>query len=539
MLIKTTSWLVFIFLLLASFGIKAQQVNDSLLIELVHTNQLGALDSLVNSSNVNSSIGVTNEPILFYAIQEDNLDAVKLIIKKGASIEHLFNDLNALMYCAIKGKTNIGEYLLTIGTNVNALNSRRNTALMYAARYGRISYVKLLLDNGANTEIKNITNISALDYAEKYSEVDASVLIRLATESKYIPFKASFRDGPHLFSNSFNYYSVDYLKFDSLSQKFSRESESFKLKKGVTTLLVNKFIGEIPIYFKQSRNHRNEVKGYSKILAVGDVHGEYDSLCVLLMNNGVIDQNSNWTFGDGTLVFIGDIFDRGAKVTETLWLIYKLQNQAEDSDGNVFWTLGNHDIMELEGDNRYLNNNYLLLTSKNEVAYKDLFGNESVLGKWIRQQHTAIRIGNILFSHAGISPFVVKYNFRISDLNSLMKKYLFREELESQDIDRVSTLLGENGPFWYRGYMQETVFSKKLEAGDILEINKAYKVDIQVFGHTEVDEIVPLTGNTAIPINVSFISPRFSMQALYIEGNRFYRALGSGERVLILSMDKN
>lgn len=67
---------------------------------------------------------------------------------------------------------------------------------------------------------------------------------------------------------------------------------------------------------------------------------------------------------------------------------------------------------------------------------------------------------------------------------------------------------------------------------------KAYKVDIQVFGHTEVDEIVPLTGNTAIPINVSFISPRFSMQALYIEGNKFYRALGSGGRVLILSMDQ-
>lgn len=537
MLMKNARWLLFIVVLLASTSIKAQQVSDSLLIEFIHTNRLSDLDALINSDNVNNSVGITNEPLLFYAIQEGNLSAVKYLIKKGASIDLLVNDLNALMYCSVKDKSAIGQYLISIGANVNALNSRRNTALMYAARYGRVSVVKLLLDNGANTEIKNITNISALDYAEKYSAVEASALIRLATESKYIPFKSNFQDGPFIFPSGFSSYYVDYLKFDSLSQKFSRVSESFKFKKGASTLFVNSFIGEIPIYFKQSRKFRNEIKSYSKIFAVGDVHGEYDSLCVLLKNNGIIDQNSNWIFGNGTLLFVGDIFDRGAKVTETLWLIYKLQNQSEDSDGSVFWILGNHDIMELEGDTRYLNNNYLLLTTKNEISYKELFGPETILGKWIRQQHSVIRIGNILFSHAGISPALVKSNFKISDVNTLVNKYLFRIEIEQFEANRITLLLGENGPFWYRGYMLETNFSKKLETDEVLSINKFFNVDFQVFGHTEVDSISPKYNNSVIPIDVSFNSPRIPMQALYIEGNKFYRALGNGNKILIL--DKN
>ena len=69
--------------------------------------------------------------------------------------------------------------------------------------------------------------------------------------------------------------------------------------------------------------------------------------------------------------------------------------------------------MALDGDDRYLNNNYLLLASKNKLEYKDLFGRESVLGDWVRQQLAVVRIGDILFSHAGISPSLLENGMRL------------------------------------------------------------------------------------------------------------------------------
>ena len=535
---RNISKLLFVLILLFSGNLLGQS-RDSLLIALVHTNSLKTLDSLVSRVDVDDPLGQSQEPLLFYAIQENNLEAVKLLIKKGASIEMLFSDLNALMNCSIKGRTAIGAYLISIGANVNSFNSRRNTALIYAARYGRLPFVKLLLDNGANAEVKNITNISALDYAEKFAEVAISEQLRLTIENKYIPFKPSFRDGPHVFTSMWNSFTKEYLNFDSSSQKFTRTSEAYKYQKGSANLLVNESIGEVTVSFNQPRAAKHHKSNYSKIFAVGDVHGAYDSLLVLLTNNGVIDHNTNWTFDDGVLVFVGDIFDRGNQVTECLWLIYKLQDQAIESGGTLFWTLGNHEIMELEGDTRYLHNNYLLLTTKNKTTYMDLFGKESLLGLWIRQQQTVVRIGNFLFSHAGISPQLIKNKFTIGDINSLVNRFVNRKQLDPTDIERISLLVGEYGPFWYRGYVQSSSYAKKLDSLEVASINLSLNVSVQIIGHTEVNQIEPSYGGSVIPIDVSFASPQVSIQGLYIEADKFYRALRDGNKVFLFSISKD
>ena len=49
----------------------------------------------------------------------------------------------------------------------------------------------------------------------------------------------------------------------------------------------------------------------------------------LLTNNKIIDEQGDWAFGTGHFVITGDIFDRGDKVTEILWFIYELEQQAE------------------------------------------------------------------------------------------------------------------------------------------------------------------------------------------------------------------
>jgi hypothetical protein len=56
-----------------------------------------------------------------------------------------------------------------------------------------------------------------------------------------------------------------------------------------------------------------------QIFAVSDVHGEYEHLIDLLQNSRVIDEELHWSWGDGHLVALGDVFDRGDIVTEVLW----------------------------------------------------------------------------------------------------------------------------------------------------------------------------------------------------------------------------
>jgi len=145
--------------------------------------------------------------------------------------------------------------------------------------------------------------------------------------------------------------------------------------------------------------------GVSKILAIGDLHGEYDSFAKLLINTGVIDEKLSWRWGKGHIVICGDVFDRGQKVTECLWLIYKLQQQARLAGGEVHLILGNHEIIHLlkmgRGD---LATKYAVLFYNVGLDYADFFEREFELGRWLRARPLAVRIGENLFVHGGIPP---------------------------------------------------------------------------------------------------------------------------------------
>jgi len=83
---------------------------------------------------------------------------------------------------------------------------------------------------------------------------------------------------------------------------------------------------------------------------MSDVHGQYNAARELLLNAEVIDENNRWVCGEGHLVIVGDIFDRGPDVTPTLWLIHNLQQEAERAGGRVHFLLGNHETMILGND---------------------------------------------------------------------------------------------------------------------------------------------------------------------------------------------
>ena len=97
-----------------------------------------------------------------------------------------------------------------------------------------------------------------------------------------------------------------------------------------------------------------EYSGDFRVAATSDFHGQYELTMKLLRNNQIIDEQGNWAFGSGHFVITGDIFDRGSKVTELLWFLYRLEHQALAKGGKLHLLLGNHETMVLNGDLRYL-----------------------------------------------------------------------------------------------------------------------------------------------------------------------------------------
>jgi len=275
-----------------------------------------------------------------------------------------------------------------------------------------------------------------------------------------------------------------------------------------------------------------EYTGVSKIFAVSDIHGEYEVFESLLKNAGVIDDNLNWTFGDGHLVIDGDVFDRGDRVTECLWLIYRLEQEAPGRGGRVHFLLGNHEKMVLRGDLRYIHESYEKgIRKKTRITYDDLFGPDMELGRWLRSKNTIIRINDVLFVHAGIIPWVVEQDYTMEQINEVVRKGL---DLRSYDLAfgaEPGLFVGREGPLWYRGWLEENGYPKETpdQIRRTLDHFGARKV---VVGHTGVEQVGYLQNGLVIGIDVP-VEDLGCLQGLLIENSEFYRVLGSGQKELL------
>jgi hypothetical protein len=68
----------------------------------------------------------------------------------------------------------------------------------------------------------------------------------------------------------------------------------------------------------------------------------------------LVDQKRSWSGGRATLVQTGDLVDRGPKSRAVLDLMIALQKEAPRRGGSVRVNLGNHEVMNIMGDLRYV-----------------------------------------------------------------------------------------------------------------------------------------------------------------------------------------
>jgi len=92
----------------------------------------------------------------------------------------------------------------------------------------------------------------------------------------------------------------------------------------------------------------------ARVVVVPDIHGAFAEFKELLKASGVVDDSLHWVGGETHLVSLGDLLDRGAESRKVMDLLMRLQHEASEQGGYVHVVAGNHEIMNLMGDLRYV-----------------------------------------------------------------------------------------------------------------------------------------------------------------------------------------
>lgn len=106
----------------------------------------------------------------------------------------------------------------------------------------------------------------------------------------------------------------------------------------------------------------------NRVVVIADIHGAFPQLVSLLKTNRLIDDSLHWIGADAHLVSVGDLIDRGADSRKVLDLLMRLQQEAQGSGGRVHVLAGNHELMNLIGDYRYVSKEEFAAFAEEESA---------------------------------------------------------------------------------------------------------------------------------------------------------------------------
>jgi len=263
------------------------------------------------------------------------------------------------------------------------------------------------------------------------------------------------------------------------------------------------------------------------LIAISDIEGEFGAFRKLLIANNVINEDYEWTFGTGHLVLAGDFFDRGIHVTETLWLIYHLEQQAMQHLGKVHFTLGNHELMNMQDDIRYVSNKYLENAKLIDTDYKAWFDQGTELGNWLATKNVIERIGKTLFVHAGIAKEINDLSLSIEAINEKCRQYYFTNKEQLKTIPDENTRLlfaSATSPFWYRGYPKQEADQEQVNT-----TLKQYNANKIVIGHTTVDNVS--TYYNGHIINIDTKHAQGNSQGLFYSSGIYYKISMNGTKI--------
>lgn len=179
-----------------------------------------------------------------------------------------------------------------------------------------------------------------------------------------------------------------------------------------------------------------------RVVAIGDLHADLPQTLAVLQLAGLSDAEGHWVGGEAVLVQTGDQTDRGPDSKEVLELLMRLQGEAAAAGGEVIVLLGNHEVMNLTGDWRYVSEGDVADFGSVE-ARQQAFSAQGTLGAWLRERPMVAQVGDTVFVHGGITPGFAKLG--VESMNALAAGVVQGRLPPSQ--------LGTDSPIWYRDYV--------------------------------------------------------------------------------------
>lgn len=339
------------------------------------------------------------------------------------------------------------------------------------------------------------------------------------------PYQHPHHEGPYLRWLDRNKLQFTYLEEDSASVKVREVPVEDKELLWMPGQLEDSH--ELYPVVRNPRPPAAVQEGIDRILVLGDMHGMYRKLFGYLLNNKVIDRQGHWNWRDGHLVMSGDVFDRGSQVTEALWFLYRLEQEAVAAGGAVHYLLGNHELMVMEDDLRYVHRKYLQLFRSAGQSYAEQFSRETVFGQWLRSRNTVIRLNDLLLNHAGISPAVAAGRLGLEQINEEMGKYL--QQNHEGSINRL--LRGQEGPLWFRGYFMSGWGGASPGQDEFEDVLQQYGASYMVVAHTTVDSVQARYQRKLFAVDLDVNDWRLPLEGLLYEEGRFFRLKEDAGRV--------
>lgn len=263
----------------------------------------------------------------------------------------------------------------------------------------------------------------------------------------------------------------------------------------------------------------------ARVVAIGDLEGDYDKFTAQLRQAGLIDDRNNWTGGQTHLVQLGDIPDRGPNTRMVLDLLMRLEPQARRAGGHVHALIGNHEAMNITGDLRYVHpGEYAAFATRNsprlrnrlydltvqslrrnppetglptfDAAYRAQFDAEHPLGyvehrqnwavtgrygRWIASHDSVIRINDTLYLHGGLGPAYAAVQRQV--MNDAVRGALHARPVAGHE----DILTNQQGPLWYRGLSLNAEDTERANLEALLAFHGVSRI---VVGHSKVTSTV-------------------------------------------------
>lgn len=248
-------------------------------------------------------------------------------------------------------------------------------------------------------------------------------------------------------------------------------------------------INEDIIYEYECKHENN------RIVIIGDIHGDIRRFKDILIHAKVINKNIEWIAEPKNTIVVqmGDQVDsinrdptlEEWEVLPDVEMIYftnLLNKIALSKGGRVISLIGNHELMNIIGNYSYVSQKSL---NNDNSKRHDLFKPNGALSAILSQRPIVVKIGKLLFCHAGLTlehlKILIKYNKDISYINSIWKNFIKNNAILIEDKEIFETIiLGNDGILWTRDLN---------DTDDLVKLLDSVGCIYMFVGHTVVDRV--------------------------------------------------